>query len=239
MRVAIALFALASSSAAIAVACGSETPASPTATDGGTTPNDTGAGTDTGTSDVDSGVRLSPSGCVLKTTDYIIGKKAENIPRTDGVTGTADWIDVDGALSEDGKFASVTLAEGQESSSLRVSDFGLAIPATAETWGIVVELKRRAPDGGVEDSRIDVEIEGKETRFKFLKTGWPVSIVGIHHYGQAVDTWGIDLLPLDVNKPTFAAKISVKRAANTVGPVTAIVDSLKVAVHFCPVPAKK
>ena len=72
-----------------------------------------------------------------------------------------------------------------------------------------------------------------------MKGPWPKSIVGTHAYGQAVDTWGIDLYPADVNKPSFAAKVSVKRAADAVGPVTAIVDSLKVAVHFCPEPIKK
>ena len=235
MRVAIfAVLAFAASAAAV-LACGEQTPATP-GSDGGTG-NETGASPDA-TAEEDAGGNRAPTGCLLRTTDYTIGAKAENVPRADA-PNAANWTNVEGALSEDGQFASVTLEEGQESAELRVRGFGLQIPDTAETWGIEVELKRRAPDGGVEDHQINVEIEGKPTRFKFVKGPWPKSIVGTHAYGQAVDTWGIDLYPADVNKPSFAAKVSVKRAADAVGPVTAIVDSLKVAVHFCPEPIKK
>ena len=236
MRVAIFAALAVSASAAVIIACSDDTPATPGTSDGGGG-NDGGTSAETSAPE-DAGGNRAPTGCLLKTTDYTIGAKAENIPRTD-ITGAVDWTDVDGALSEDGKFATVTLADGQESATLRVSDFGFQIPDTAETWGIEVVLKRRAPDGGVEDARIDVEIEGKPSRFKYMKTPWPTSIVGTHAYGQAVDTWGVDLYPADVNKTTFAAKLTVKRTADAVGPVTAIVDSLKIAVHFCPDPIKQ
>jgi len=236
MRVAIAAALAVCASAAVVFACSDETPATPGPIDGG------GAGADTGSPNEspsqDAGGNRAPTGCLLKTTDYTIGAKAENVPRTD-IQNAVDWTDVDGARSEDGKFATVTLNDGEESAVLRVSEFGFQIPDTAETWGIEVELKRRAPDGGVEDARIEVEIEGKPSRFKFMETPWPTSIVGTHAYGQAVDTWGVDLYPADVNKPTFAAKLTVKRTDDAVGPVTAIVDSLKIAVHFCPDPIKQ
>ncbi|MBX3213348.1 MAG: hypothetical protein KF850_15030 [Labilithrix sp.] len=236
MRVAILAALALSASAALVFACGEDTPATPAEPDGGSggeagSPDDASSDEDAG------GGNRAPTGCLLKTTDYTIGAKADNVARTD-IANSVDWSDVDGALSEDGQFATVTLDEGQESSELRVSGFGFTIPDTAETWGIEVELKRRAPDGGVEDHQIHVEVEGKPTRFKFVKGPWPTSIVGTHAYGQAVDTWGINLFPADVNKESFAAKVSVKRAADAVGPVTAIVDSLKVAVHFCPDPIK-
>jgi hypothetical protein len=234
MRVAMLVAVALSASAAVMFACAEETPAIPGANDDAG--SDSGARTD-GDATGDAGGNRAPTGCLLRTTDYTIGSKAQNVPRSD-VQNTADWSDVDGALSEDGKFATVTLADGQESSELRVSGFGFTIPDTAETWGIEVELKRRAPDGGIEDQQVNVEIEGKPTRFKFLKGPWPTSIVGTHAYGQAVDTWGVDLFPADVNKPSFAAKVSIKRADGVTGPVTAIIDSLKVAVHFCPDPIK-
>lgn len=185
--------------------------------------------------DTDQDDKRSPSGCLLTTTGFKIGAKAENVARDD-VPNAVSWNDVENALTDDGAFATVTLAEGEESATLRVSDFNLAIPETGETWGIEVELKRRAPDGGVEDARIDVEIEGKPSRFKYVVSPWPMSIVGTHAYGQAVDTWGVDLYPSDVNNRSFAAKLSVKRTEGVTGPVTALVDSLKVAVHYCPDP---
>jgi hypothetical protein len=233
MRVAIATAAVVAS-AAIFSACSEETTGSSTVSDGVSSGTEAGSPADATTS---SGQR-APTGCVLETTGFMVGAKAESAPRAD-VPNAASWNDVDGALASDGKFATVTLAEGQESSRLRVSGFGFAIPDSAETWGIEVELKRRALDGGVEDHRIDLEIEGKPTRFKYMNGPWPTSIVGTHAYGQAIDTWGVDLLPADVKKPTFAATLTVKRGSNATGPVTAIVDSLKVAVHFCRVPIEK
>jgi hypothetical protein len=177
---------------------------------------------------------MSPTGCLLKTTDYRAGAKAENVARTD-ITGAVDWTNVEGALSEDGKFATVTLNDGQESAELRVSQFGIKLPESVETWGIEFELKRRAPDGGVEDKRVDLGIEGKTVAWKYLKGPWPTKIVGTHHYGQAVDTWGVDLYASDVNKDSFSAKLWVKKADDAgPGPVTAIVDSIKVAVWYCP-----
>jgi hypothetical protein len=180
----------------------------------------------------------APSGCLLSTTGFKVAARAENVARTD-VTNTANFDDVDNARDVDGKFATITLAEGQESSTLRVSDFGFAIPAGAETWGIEVELRRQAPDGGVADSRIDVEIENKPTHYKVMETPWPKSAMGTHAYGQAVDTWGADIDPSDFNQATFAAKLAVKRADGAVGPVTGLVESLRVAVHYCADPAKK
>lgn len=238
MRVAVVAALGIYASAAAFFACSEDTPATPATTDdAGSGAKEGGSSGDPAASE-DAGGDRAPTGCLLKTTDYTIGSKAENVARDD-VQNAADWTDVDGALSEDGKFATVTLNEGQQSATLRVSGFGFQIPDTAETWGIEVELKRRAPDGGVEDSQINVEIEGKPSRFKYVTTPWPTSIVGTHAYGQAVDTWGVDLFPADVNKASFAAKLTVKRTDDAVGPVTAIVDSLKVAVHFCPEPIKQ
>ncbi|HVH44344.1 MAG TPA: hypothetical protein VM925_18455 [Labilithrix sp.] len=233
MRVAIAAALAVTTVFAGLVACTDEAPATTAGMDGG---RDSGATSSGGGED--TGGKRAPTGCLLRTTGFMIGDKTENVARTD-VQNTVDWSNLDGALSEDGKFATVTLSEGQESSTLRVSDFDFAIPEAAETWGIEVELKRRAPDGGVEDARIDVEIESKSTRFKLVDGPWPTSIVGTHAYGQAVDTWGADVSPSDFNKASFAAKLAVKRADGSAGPATALVESLRVAIHFCPEPVKK
>ncbi len=233
MRVLFALTAVLASSAAVVLACSSnDTIVTPIA--------DGGSGTDTGgntESDADenppdSGEPLSPTGCRIHSTGYLTAAKAETVAPPE-VPGAIAWSDLEGALKEDAKVATVTLEEGQESAFLVVSDFKVNLPPDAETWGIEVELKRRAVDGGVKDSKIEVVIEGKPTRFKFIDAGWPRVIIGTHHYGQAVDTWGVDLLPADVKTTTFAAKVSARRQDGITGPVTATIDSLKVAVHYC------
>jgi hypothetical protein len=245
MRLALAL-ALALSGSTVAtlfIACdGNETGATPT-TDAGTTNGEGGSSSSGGEpgdgSSCPPDAKCSPDGCILKTTDYTRGKKVENVPRTDFPNGGVNWTNPTGALSEDGAFASITLAPGQESASLRVSDFGFDIPETAATWGIEVELKRQAPDGGVQDARIELEIEGQTPRFKYLDGGWPRTIVGTHPYGQAIDTWGVDLYPKHVNSSKFAAKVSAKRLPGVTGAVKGVIDSIKVAVWYCPNPPKQ
>lgn len=238
MRTALVAALTACAAAVLVAACGNDSAESATPDDAGApTPRAEGGAAGDGGSAGSTGKR-APTGCLLSTTGFKVGAKAENVARTD-VANTATWTGVENALTDDGKFAAVTLAAGQESAKLRVSGFGFAIPGTAETWGIEVELKRRAPDGGVDDHQVNVEIEGKPSRFKRFVGGWPVSIVGTHAYGQAVDTWGVDLFPTDVNKSSFAANIAVKRAADASGPVTAIVDSLKIAIHYCAEPIKR
>lgn len=236
--VAAALLSIASiaSIGAVIAACSDESTNSvaPTSDGGGSGASSSGATDgDAPTSEGDGG--RAPSGCLLTTTGYTSGTKAENVARAD-VPNAASWTDVANAIADDGKFASVTLAAGQQSATLRVSGFGFSIPASAATWGIEVQLKRQAPDGGVQDHQINIEIEGKPSRYKVLTVPWPTTIVGVHDYGQAVDTWGVDLFPADVNKTTFAAALTIERTADATGPVTAVVDALKIAVHYCPVP---
>jgi hypothetical protein len=183
----------------------------------------------------DDGQKRAPDGCILQSTGLKVGRKVENVPRTD-ISGAVDWTNLTGAQDVDESFATVTLGDGQESAELRVSDFGLAIPENAATWGIEAELKRRAPQGGIEDVRVDIEIENQIPGFKVLKGPWPMSIVGTHVYGQAVDTWRVDLNPSDVNKSSFAVKLWVRKSssAGAAGAVPANVESLKVAIWYCP-----
>ena len=183
----------------------------------------------------DAGKKFAPSGCELRTTEHKIAGKAENLPRTGGI----DWVNVANALTDDGAFAEITLDDGQESAELEVSDFGITLPPNAETWGIVVELKRRTlTDGGrVQTGQVNVQIARKTSNFKFDKDTfvWPTSIIGRHGYGQEVDTWNVDLVPGDVTASTFAAKIWARKVpdAGVPGPVKAGIDSLKVAVWYC------
>mgnify|MGYP001056534151 CR=1 FL=1 len=230
--VALAAFAL---SFGVVVACSDET-GTVTPDEGGTEGGiDPESGADAGYDGPDPSM-LSPTGCLLRTTDFQAGAKAENVARTD-IQGAVDWENVEGALAEDGDLATVTLDDGQESAELRVSQFGFNLPDSVETWGIEVQLKRRAPDGGIEDARVDLDIEGKQVGWKYVKGPWPTSIIGTHHYGQKVDTWRVDLYPADVNKETFAAKLWVRKSPDAgPGPVVAQVDSLKVAVWYCPEP---
>lgn len=184
--------------------------------------------------------RFSPTGCALRGTGLQVAKQGKSNPTSNG--GAAPWTNVEGAFSEDGQFASVTLEPGQESQQLFLWDYGFNLPLTpkkAEVWGIVVQLKRRSlNDASVSDIEINLVIDGVQPQGKRLAGEWPRGIVGTHDYGDRVETWMVDTKPEYFNDPNFATRLAIKRKADDAitGPQEAIVESIKVELWFCPDP---
>jgi len=161
------------------------------------------------------------------------GKAAASIPRA-GATGIA-WATPEDARDRDSQFARATLDLGQSSEHLRITDFGFAIPASATIKGVEVELRRQAGDTGIGDGNIELWLDGAPSdRPKFLATAWPRVIVGTHHYGQAVDTWGNDLTPDLVGKPGFGVEIyAVRQEDAGSAALEARVESMRVTIFYC------
>lgn len=215
-------------------------------TDSGTSPTPSPPSTDEFTVGADYEGQLDPAiphakepaksrdGCLLKGTQFVSGKIAKSDGGGGGGAGVA-WTTPENALALDQKYAEVTLNDGEESQTLRISDFGFAIPADIVTWGVEFELTRQAPQGGIADVRVDFDFgDLVAAKFTFLEGLWPVSAVGKHIYGQATENWGIDLLPTSVSQATFTAKLKVKKVGNVAGPVVAKVDAIRVSTWFCP-----
>ena len=228
------------SGTAVFLACSDDPPATPsgTSTSSSTSSTSSSSGQPPGDDDdepeVDSGIKRAPNGCILHSTDYQKAGKAESLPR-DGVSGGGVvWTTPEGAISEDGNFAIVSLEDGQESATLVLTDYKFDIPADKATYGITVQLKRQSLDAGIRDSAIEVILDTNEIpRSKFVGSDWPRVIVGTHHYGQEVDTWGTDLNPPNINRTAFGARISAKRNPGVTGPVLGRVDSVKIRVSYC------
>ena len=251
---ALAFFAIAAAAGGTLcfLACSSdETPATSSSSSSGTTSGNTGSSGNSsgeGGSNVsvpDGGTLSSDGKCIIWCTPYQKAGKIESLKRAD-VTGKQNaWTNPGGGLQQDAELATVTLAEGEESEYLSVTGFDFsAITDERETWGIQVELTRQSDDGGAGDALIEVIIDGQQDRVrkKILENkknpsglaSWPRLQIGTHHYGQALDTWGTNLNPADVRKPTFGARIAAKRLSGiSSAPVTATVDSLKVSVCYC------
>jgi hypothetical protein len=219
--------------AALAVACGSES-ADPIADDGGAGdagPLPTGdSGDDDDAHDPLNGV---DAGCPIKSDGPRSGTTAASVPRA-GVTGIA-WGTPENARNLDTQFARATLDLTQTSEHLRITDFGFTIPASAQIKGVEVEFKRQAGDTGIADGNIELWLDGMPSdRPKFVATSWPRLIVGTHHYGQAVDTWGNDLTPALVGKPGFGVEIFAKRQEDAgTGPIEATVESMRITIFYC------
>jgi hypothetical protein len=251
----LAFFALASvaAGALVFLACGSDTGATPGGSSGSSSSSGNNASSSSGNNGgeedagIPDGATLSPSGCLIYCTQPMKATKIVSLPRdpvpNDPEDTTPDqahqvaWTNPNGGLTQDSETATVTLAEGQESQWLAVSGFDFSsITDGRETWGIIVELTRQSDDGGVTDSRMEVIIDGQQDVIHNhpFQGSWPRVQIGTHHYGQAIDTWGANLNPSDVRKPTFGARVAAKRLPGiTGGPVIATIDSLKVAVCAC------
>lgn len=172
----------------------------------------------------------SGSKCQIVTAGPKTGTVVTSVPRD---TGGIPWTDLDNAKAEDGAFAKTALAAGEESEELRITGFGFELPAGVVFQGVEVELKRQAPEGGIADGIISlIGVPNQTGRGKFIATPWPTSIVGTHHYGQATDTWGMDLNPPDVQGQDFGVALWVKRADGPAS-ATALVESIQVRVYYC------
>lgn len=178
---------------------------------------------------VDAGcaaVREPP--CRFHCTGYVAPKKLASTARTDAPTAVA-WSIGDGG-------AVVTLKTGEESAFLDATDFELDVPDDKTTYGIAVELTRRA-EGPVVDSHLTLLLTNAKGELPVDHRNvspWPKLDSGVHHYGQCSDSWTVDLNPVDVRKPEFGARLSVKRGEDAGdSPVTARVGSMRVAVCYC------
>lgn len=221
---------------ACALACSSESSndgngSSTSSSSGGSSGDITSSSGSTSGEPIDAGKE-----CQIATIGFDEGTVAQSLARASEGDGGVPWTDVDNAKATDEKFAKVTLAAGQESQELRITGFSFKLPAGAIFQGVEAQLHRQAPDGGIVDGFIAlVGVKNQPGRGKFIATPWPSSIVGTHHYGQATDTWGMDLNPPDVEPADFGVGIWVKRDPNAPGPAnaTALVDSLKIRVAYC------
>ena len=234
---------------AVFLACSSDTPANPpgTSTSSSSTSSSGSSGQGSSTTSSggeqsdddepqDAGPKRGNNGCLIHCTDYQKGTTAVSETRADAPNGGVTWEVPEGAISVDGNFAKVTLNDGQESAYLKVDDYNFTLRDDQDPYGITVELTRQSVDSGIIDSTIEVILDTKETpRTKYLspKNPWPRLIVGVHHYGQEIDTWGTTLGPKNVNAKTFGTRIAAKRMPGVTGPVTALVDALKIRVCYC------
>ena len=173
------------------------------------------------------------AGCTIKSVGPASGTTATNVPGSGA--GTIAWGAPENARTIDGLFAQATLDTGQATERLRITGFGLAVPPSARIKGVEVEFKRQASDLGVGDGNIELWLDGKPSdRPKTLGAPWPRLIVGTHHYGQAVDTWGNDLTPELVGRQGFGVEIyALRRPDAGAGPADAKIESMRITIFYC------
>lgn len=177
----------------------------------------------------EAGTYVGP-GCDVKTDGPREASVLVSVPRAQG---GAAWETPENARKPDEAFARAALTDHAETDELRLSGFGFQLPEGARVTGYEVQLVRRAPDGGVVDGQIKLVNDQRASRFKYISTPWPSSIVGTHHYGQPIDTWDFELSPAEVNAASFGVTFYAKRDQGAAAGATAIVDSIRVKVGYC------
>ncbi len=174
------------------------------------------------------------AGCALKYAGPRSGTVATSVPRS-GAAGVP-WTSPQGAREIDCESAKVTIGDDESTELLRITSYGFNLPNAATIKGVVVQFKRQAPANGVADGNIALWLDGTPSdRPKFLGSGWPSVIVGTHHYGQEIDTWGNDLTPELVAKPGFGVEMFAKRRQDDAGtgPKPANVESMRITIWYC------
>ncbi len=155
----------------------------------------------------------------------------------DASIGTVNWSGLDSikSSSDAGSSASVSAVPYTAICKyVKVSNFGFTIPSGATIDGIVVEVCRRSPSGGLRDYSVRLVKGGTISGDNKAVTGsnWPfVSLVTVSYGGSAV-LWGLSLTPDDVNSSTFGFVISCYGYSYTKYGDSGLIDFIRMTIYY-------
>lgn len=216
---------------------GGSTSPTPLDAEGDVNPGDANTPTDGGAGDV---VAADAVG------DRDEGDATTTNPCTSGVISTSEktataaalegsgvsWSSPASALAQDGLAATSTLdANKDESSFLRLTGFGLGLPADATVKGLTLRIRHRSAAGEARDREIRLwngsSLFGSD---KKESDSWP-STFGDRTYGSATDTWGASLTPATLDAAGFGVAIKARLGDSVTA--EAAIDAVGITVHYC------
>jgi len=125
---------------------------------------------------------------------------------------------------------------GGNSFLLKLSGFGLLIPAGATITGIEVEVNRRASqldsDMTVRDDALRLTVGGTpvgadKKSFDF----WPTDFA-TKKYGAPADKWGLTPTPADLNGASFGVAIAAMQSSPEGASGFAEIRTVSVTIHY-------
>lgn len=148
----------------------------------------------------------------------------------DAAVGTIAWGNLGNAADLDGLFTTATLASGETSNYLKVTDYDFVIPASALITGIRVDITRNATVTSVSDTEIKLIKGGtiQSTNRGFTANLWEFGNTTVS-YGGYGDLWGTTWNPSDISASNFGVALSALSTGST---STANVDSIKILVWY-------
>lgn len=152
---------------------------------------------------------------------------------TSGV-GT-NWSNPGFITADDFNYATVNLADGDDSRYLRARDYGFTIPAGATINGIQVSIMRRsnsnAGNNSIDDNILRLVKSGTSVGNNYASgNDWPTSMA-VANYGGPTDLWGTTWTPAEINNVNFGVALSVENESNFSNRI-AYVDYIQITVYY-------
>ncbi len=152
----------------------------------------------------------------------------------DARIGTSVWSLPKNALLSDNQYTSATLAAGDTTHYLRVSDFGFTVPRGATILGIEVAIERKSSSNTntVKDDMVRIVHAGAlGSTNKASATNWGTSD-SYRTYGSSVDLWNeTDWSPQVINDPAFGVVFAAAASGGS-GARVASVDHVRITVTY-------
>lgn len=142
------------------------------------------------------------------------------------------WAFKDNCKIQSDTYATINLRSFQESSLLRVINFGFSIPNSIIN-GIEVEIDKYSLAYGFEDSKVRLVKLGNYVGNNYAKgfVKWNTTDTDTYtSYGGATDTWSSELTYSDVNDASFGVEISCMN----VGLLSsyAYIDHIRIKIYY-------
>ncbi len=143
------------------------------------------------------------------------------------------WTNSNNARTNDGTYATNSIAVNSSGATLVVSGFGFNIPSTAYIKGVDVEIERKA---GSSSSLYDEDVFLRKstgsvgTDHKNSSSYWSTSD-SLREYGGSTDLWGTTWTPAEINSSSFGVALRATNDNNSVS-VTASVDFIRITVTY-------
>lgn len=145
-----------------------------------------------------------------------------------------DWADIANVASADGQMAEASLAVGEISKYLNVSNFGFNIPLNATIKGILLEIEKHEISTVIVDEEIKLRKAGVRVGDNKADTvtEWPSMPDQYISHGGSSDLWGTTWTAAQINDSGFGVSVAVENDGGDPG--AGHIDHIKITVYYNP-----
>ncbi len=146
------------------------------------------------------------------------------------------WLNPGQITTPGSPYATVALYQGHRTSNyLQGSQYGFAIPADVEIFGIEVKISHMSvsPNPDMTDAVVSLVKGGSIVgdNKANLSSSWP-TVLTVATYGGPTDLWGTAWTPAEINAADFGAVVAAYRVNNGTNLRDAAVDSIQITVYY-------